>query len=171
MGAQVSSQKVGAHENTNVATGGSTVNYTTINYYKDSASNAASKQDFSQDPSKFTEPVKDVLIKSAPALNSPNIEACGYSDRVMQLTLGNSTITTQEAANSIVAYGVWPSYLSDKDANPVDQPTEPDVATCRFYTLDTVEWDKESKGWWWKLPDALKNMGLFGQNMYYHLPK
>ncbi|AAQ02679.1 polyprotein [Coxsackievirus A17] len=168
MGAQVSSQKVGAHENTNVATGGSTVNYTTINYYKDSASNAASKQDFSQDPSKFTEPVKDIMLKSAPALNSPNIEACGYSDRVMQLTLGNSTITTQEAANSVVAYGRWPSYLSDREANPVDQPTEPDVAACRFYTLESVMWSKESRGWWWKLPDALKDMGLFGQNMFYH---
>ncbi|ABU41836.1 polyprotein [enterovirus C102] len=168
MGAQVSSQKVGAHENTNVATGGSTVNYTTINYYKDSASNAASKQDFSQDPSKFTEPVKDIMLKSAPALNSPNVEACGYSDRVMQLTLGNSTITTQEAANSVVAYGQWPSYLNAKDANPVDQPTEPDVAACRFYTLQSVNWKTESKGWWWKLPDALKDMGLFGQNMYYH---
>nr|QID05720.1 polyprotein [Coxsackievirus A20] len=168
MGAQVSSQKVGAHENTNVATGGSTVNYTTINYYKDSASNAASKQDFSQDPSKFTEPVKDIMLKSAPALNSPNVEACGYSDRVLQLTLGNSTITTQEAANSVVAYGQWPSYLNAKDANPVDQPTEPDVAACRFYTLQSVHWKTESKGWWWKLPDALKDMGLFGQNMYYH---
>nr|URT60098.1 polyprotein [Coxsackievirus A20] len=168
MGAQVSSQKVGAHENTNVATGGSTVNYTTINYYKDSASNAASKQDFSQDPSKFTEPVKDIMLKSAPALNSPNVEACGYSDRVLQLTLGNSTITTQEAANSVVGYGQWPTYLNDKDANPVDQPTEPDVAACRFYTLQSVNWKTESKGWWWKLPDALKDMGLFGQNMYYH---
>nr|WAB71068.1 polyprotein [Coxsackievirus A20] len=168
MGAQVSSQKVGAHENTNVATGGSTVNYTTINYYKDSASNAASKQDFSQDPSKFTEPVKDIMLKSAPALNSPNVEACGYSDRVLQLTLGNSTITTQEAANSVVAYGQWPTYLNAKDANPVDQPTEPDVAACRFYTLQSVHWKTESKGWWWKLPDALKDMGLFGQNMYYH---
>nr|QMS47692.1 polyprotein [Enterovirus C] len=168
MGAQVSSQKVGAHENTNIATGGSTVNYTTINYYKDSASNAASKQDFSQDPSKFTEPVKDIMLKSAPALNSPNVEACGYSDRVLQLTLGNSTITTQEAANSVVAYGQWPSYLNAKDANPVDQPTEPDVAACRFYTLQSVHWKTESKGWWWKLPDALKDMGLFGQNMYYH---
>lgn len=168
MGAQVSSQKVGAHENTNVATGGSTVNYTTINYYKDSASNAASKQDFSQDPSKFTEPVKDIMLKSAPALNSPNVEACGYSDRVLQLTLGNSTITTQEAANSVVGYGQWPTYLNAKDANPVDQPTEPDVSACRFYTLKSVEWKTESKGWWWKLPDALKDMGLFGQNMYYH---
>ncbi|ABM54530.1 polyprotein [Coxsackievirus A20] len=168
MGAQVSSQKVGAHENTNVATGGSTVNYTTINYYKDSASNAASKQDFSQDPSKFTEPVKDIMLKSAPALNSPNVEACGYSDRVLQLTLGNSTITTQEAANSVIGYGQWPTYLNAKDANPVDQPTEPDVSACRFYTLQSVEWKTESKGWWWKLPDALKDMGLFGQNMYYH---
>nr|QMS47693.1 polyprotein [Enterovirus C] len=168
MGAQVSSQKVGAHENTNVATGGSTVNYTTINYYKDSASNAASKQDFSQDPSKFTEPVKDIMLKSAPALNSPNVEACGYSDRVLQLTLGNSTITTQEAANSVVGYGQWPTYLNAKDANPVDQPTEPDVSACRFYTLKSVEWKTESRGWWWKLPDALKDMGLFGQNMYYH---
>nr|AAS88848.1 polyprotein [Poliovirus 1] len=168
MGAQVSSQKVGAHENSNRAYGGSTINYTTINYYRDSASNAASKQDFSQDPSKFTEPIKDVLIKTAPMLNSPNIEACGYSDRVLQLTLGNSTITTQEAANSVVAYGRWPEYLRDSEANPVDQPTEPDVAACRFYTLDTVSWTKESKGWWWKLPDALRDMGLFGQNMYYH---
>nr|AIB00630.1 polyprotein [Poliovirus 3] len=168
MGAQVSSQKVGAHENSNRAYGGSTINYTTINYYKDSASNAASKQDYSQDPSKFTEPLKDVLIKTAPALNSPNVEACGYSDRVLQLTLGNSTITTQEAANSVVAYGRWPEFIRDDEANPVDQPTEPDVATCRFYTLDTVMWGKESKGWWWKLPDALRDMGLFGQNMYYH---
>nr|QCX08918.1 polyprotein [Enterovirus C96] len=168
MGAQVSSQKVGAHENTNVATGGSTVNYTTINYYKDSASNAASKQDFSQDPSKFTEPVKDVMLKSAPALNSPNVEACGYSDRVRQITLGNSTITTQEAANAVVAYGEWPSYIAPNEANPVDAPTEPDVSSNRFYTLESVQWSKESKGWWWKLPDCLKDMGLFGQNMFYH---
>lgn len=168
MGAQVSSQKVGAHENTNVATGGSTVNYTTINYYKDSASNAASKQDFSQDPSKFTEPVKDIMLKSAPALNSPNVEACGYSDRVRQITLGNSTITTQEAANAVVAYGEWPSYLDDREANPVDAPTEPDVSSNRFYTLDSVQWKSTSRGWWWKLPDALKDMGMFGQNMYYH---
>nr|AEE25814.1 polyprotein [Enterovirus C96] len=168
MGAQVSSQKVGAHENTNVATGGSTVNYTTINYYKDSASNAASKQDFSQDPSKFTEPVKDIMLKSAPALNSPNVEACGFSDRVRQITLGNSTITTQEAANAVVAYGEWPSYIAPSEANPVDAPTEPDVSSNRFYTLESVQWKKESKGWWWKLPDCLKDMGLFGQNMYYH---
>ena len=49
-----------------------------------------------------------------------------------------------------------------------DQPTQPDVATCRFYTLDSVQWQKTSNGWWWKFPDALKDMGLFGQNMLYH---
>ena len=168
MGAQVSTQKSGSHENQNVAAGGSTINYTTINYYKDSASNSASKQDFSQDPSKFTEPVKDIMIKTAPALNSPNIEACGYSDRVLQLTLGNSTITTQEAANSVIAYGEWPTFLSDKEANPVDAPTEPDASSNRFYTLDSKPWAADSRGWWWKLPDALKDMGMFGQNMFYH---
>ncbi|AER29982.1 polyprotein [Coxsackievirus A22] len=168
MGAQVSTQKSGSHENQNVAAGGSTINYTTINYYKDSASNSAAKQDFSQDPSKFTEPVKDIMIKTAPALNSPNIEACGYSDRVLQLTLGNSTITTQEAANAVVAYGEWPSFLNDKEANPVDAPTEPDASANRFYTLESITWEKSSRGWWWKLPDALKDMGMFGQNMFYH---
>nr|AFJ19134.1 polyprotein [Enterovirus C109] len=168
MGAQVSAQNNGTHENSNSASGGSTINYTTINYYKDSASNAASKLDFSQDPSKFTEPVKDVMIKTAPALNSPNIEACGYSDRVLQLTLGNSTITTQEAANAVIGYGEWPQFLNAADANPVDAPTLPDSSSNRFYTLESVEWQSNSRGWWWKLPDALKDMGMFGQNMYYH---
>nr|WPN77705.1 polyprotein [Coxsackievirus A21] len=168
MGAQVSTQKTGAHENQNVAANGSTINYTTINYYKDSASNSATRQDLSQDPSKFTEPVKDLMLKTAPALNSPNVEACGYSDRVRQITLGNSTITTQEAANAIVAYGEWPTYINDSEANPVDAPTEPDVSSNRFYTLDSVSWKTTSRGWWWKLPDCLKDMGMFGQNMYYH---
>ncbi|EIW6207573.1 hypothetical protein MF513_004626, partial [Shigella sonnei] len=168
MGAQVSTQKTGAHENQNVAANGSTINYTTINYYKDSASNSATRQDLSQDPSKFTEPVKDLMLKTAPALNSPNVEACGYSDRVRQITLGNSTITTQEAANAIVAYGEWPTYINDSEANPVDAPTEPDVSSNRFYTLESVSWKTTSRGWWWKLPDCLKDMGMFGQNMYYH---
>nr|1Z7S_2 Chain 2, Human COXSACKIEVIRUS A21 [Coxsackievirus A21]1Z7Z_2 Chain 2, human coxsackievirus A21 [Coxsackievirus A21]7TQS_b Chain b, VP2 [Coxsackievirus A21]7TQS_f Chain f, VP2 [Coxsackievirus A21]7TQS_j Chain j, VP2 [Coxsackievirus A21]7TQS_n Chain n, VP2 [Coxsackievirus A21]7TQS_r Chain r, VP2 [Coxsackievirus A21]7TQT_b Chain b, VP2 [Coxsackievirus A21]7TQT_f Chain f, VP2 [Coxsackievirus A21]7TQT_j Chain j, VP2 [Coxsackievirus A21]7TQT_n Chain n, VP2 [Coxsackievirus A21]7TQT_r Chain r len=99
---------------------------------------------------------------------SPNVEACGYSDRVRQITLGNSTITTQEAANAIVAYGEWPTYINDSEANPVDAPTEPDVSSNRFYTLESVSWKTTSRGWWWKLPDCLKDMGMFGQNMYYH---
>nr|8GSD_2 Chain 2, Genome polyprotein [Echovirus E3] len=98
----------------------------------------------------------------------PTVEECGFSDRVRSITLGNSTITTQECANVVVGYGVWPSYLQDNEATAEDQPTQPDVATCRFYTLDSIQWQKESDGWWWKFPEALKNMGLFGQNMEYH---
>ncbi|APZ85755.1 polyprotein [Enterovirus B106] len=168
MGAQVSTQKTGAHETGLNASGNSIIHYTNINYYKDAASNSANRQDFKQDPGKFTEPLKDVMIKSLPALNSPSAEECGYSDRVRSLTLGNSTITTQESANVVVSYGEWPNYLADDQATAEDQPTQPDVATCRFYTLDSVNWEKQSPGWWWKFPDALKDMGLFGQNMYYH---
>ncbi|MCL8564544.1 hypothetical protein NAB52_18450 [Proteus mirabilis] len=168
MGAQVSTQKTGAHETLLEAAQGATINYTNINYYKDAASNSANRQDFSQDPGKFTEPVKDLMIKSMPALNSPSAEECGYSDRVRSLTLGNSTITTQESANVVVGYGRWPDYLADDQATAEDQPTQPDVATCRFYTLESVSWQSGSAGWWWKFPEALKDMGLFGQNMYYH---
>nr|ABO69522.1 polyprotein [Human echovirus AMS721] len=168
MGAQVSTQKTGAHETLLEAAQGATINYTNINYYKDAASNSANRQDFTQDPSKFTEPVKDIMIKSMPALNSPSAEECGYSDRVRSITLGNSTITTQESANVVVAYGRWPKYLEDDQATAEDQPTQPDVATCRFYTLESVQWESNSAGWWWKFPEALKDMGLFGQNMYYH---
>nr|AXG50472.1 polyprotein [Echovirus E24] len=168
MGAQVSTQKSGSHETGLNASGNSIIHYTNINYYKDAASNSANRQDFSQDPSKFTEPMKDIMVKSLPALNSPKAEECGYSDRVRSITLGNSTITTQECANVVVAYGEWPEYLSDREAVAEDQPTQPDVATCRFYTLDSVSWQKTSDGWWWKFPNALKDMGLFGQNMLYH---
>nr|ANQ31696.1 polyprotein [Echovirus E30] len=168
MGAQVSTQKTGAHETGLSASGNSIIHYTNINYYKDSASNSLNRQDFTQDPSKFTEPVKDVMIKTLPALNSPTVEECGYSDRVRSITLGNSTITTQECANVVVGYGVWPTYLSDREATAVDQPTQPDVATCRFYTLESVKWESSSAGWWWKFPEALSDMGLFGQNMQYH---
>ncbi|AAD45119.1 polyprotein [Echovirus E30] len=168
MGAQVSTQKTGAHETGLSASGNSVIHYTNINYYKDSASNSLNRQDFTQDPSRFTEPVQDVLIKTLPALNSPTVEECGYSDRVRSITLGNSTITTQECANVVVGYGVWPTYLSDHEATAVDQPTQPDVATCRFYTLESVKWESSSAGWWWKFPEALSDMGLFGQNMQYH---
>nr|ABV69574.1 polyprotein [Swine vesicular disease virus] len=168
MGAQVSTQKTGAHETSLNAAGNSVIHYTNINYYKDAASNSANRQDFTQDPGKFTEPVKDIMVKSMPALNSPSAEECGYSDRVRSITLGNSTITTQECANVVVGYGVWPAYLKDEEATAEDQPTQPDVATCRFYTLESVMWQQGSPGWWWKFPDALSNMGLFGQNMQYH---
>nr|UXB54273.1 polyprotein [Enterovirus J] len=168
MGAQVSRQQTGSHETNAVATGGSTIHYTNINYYKDSYANSATKQDFSQDPSKFTQPVVDALTASSVPLKSPSAEACGYSDRVLQLTYGNTTITTQEAANVVVGYGVWPEYLNSRDANSVDAPTKPDVATNRFYTLQAKLWESSSKGWYWKLPDCLNDMGVFGQNCWYH---
>ncbi|QBM01046.1 polyprotein [rhinovirus C32] len=166
MGAQVSKQSVGAHETTVHAGSGAVVKYFNINYYKDAASSGLTKQDFSQDPSKFTQPIADVLTN--PALMSPSVEACGYSDRLKQITIGSSTITTQDAVNTVLAYGEWPSYLSDLDATSVDKPTHPETSSDRFYTLGSVTWNATSKGWWWKLPDCLKDMGIFGQNMYYH---
>nr|5OSN_B Chain B, Capsid protein [Enterovirus E]6T40_B Chain B, VP2 [Enterovirus F]6T48_B Chain B, VP2 [Enterovirus F]6T4C_B Chain B, VP2 [Enterovirus F] len=95
-------------------------------------------------------------------------EACGYSDRVAQLTLGNSTITTQEAANIVVGYGRWPTSLRDTDATAVDKPTQPGVSAERFYTLPSVQWTNSFKGHYWKLPDALSELGLFGQNLQFH---
>ncbi|AAR38845.1 polyprotein [Coxsackievirus A7] len=168
MGAQISTQKSGSHETGNIATEGSTINFTNINYYKDSYAASASKQDFTQDPGKFTSPVLDVLSEMAAPLQSPTAEACGYSDRVAQLTVGNSTITTQEAANVIVAYGEWPQYCPDTDATAVDKPTRPDVSVNRFYTLDTKDWSSSSKGWYWKFPDILAETGVFGQNAQFH---
>nr|QWN56645.1 polyprotein [rhinovirus C44] len=166
MGAQVSRQTTGSHENAISASNGGLIKYFNINYYKDSASSGLAKQDFSQDPSKFTQPLADVLTN--PALMSPTVEACGFSDRLKQITIGNSTITTQDALNTVLAYGEWPEYLSDIDATSVDKPTHPETSSDRFYTLASVEWVGTSKGWWWKLPDALKDMGIFGQNLYYH---
>nr|YP_009508975.1 1B [rhinovirus A1] len=99
---------------------------------------------------------------------SPSVEACGYSDRIMQITRGDSTITSQDVANAVVGYGVWPHYLTPQDATAIDKPTQPDTSSNRFYTLESKHWNGSSKGWWWKLPDALKDMGIFGENMYYH---
>nr|AEP69145.1 polyprotein [Rhinovirus A] len=168
MGAQVSRQNVGTHSTQNMVSNGSSLNYFNINYFKDAASSGASRLDFSQDPSKFTDPVKDVLEKGIPTLQSPSVEACGYSDRIIQITRGDSTITSQDVANAVVGYGVWPHYLTPQDATAIDKPTQPDTSSNRFYTLDSKMWSGTSKGWWWKLPDALKDMGIFGENMFYH---
>nr|QLT57182.1 polyprotein [Enterovirus G] len=168
MGMQMSKNTAGSHTTVTQASGGSTIKYTNINYYSHSASASQNKQDITQDPSKFTQPVVDLMKESAVPLKSPSAEACGYSDRVAQLTLGNSTITTQEAANITVAYGEWPSYLSDLDATAVDKTTKPGVSCDRFYTLPGQKWENTSLGWEWKLPDALTELGVFGQNCVYH---
>nr|UXG07093.1 polyprotein [Enterovirus G] len=168
MGMQMSKNVAGSHTTVTQASGGSTIKYTNINYYSHSASASQNKQDITQDPSKFTQPVVDIMKESAVPLKSPSAEACGYSDRVAQLTLGNSTITTQEAANITVAYGEWPSYLSDLDATAVDKTTKPGVSCDRFYTLPGKKWESTTKGWEWKLPDALTELGVFGQNCQFH---
>lgn len=168
MGAQLSTQRSGSHETSNIAREGSTINFTNINYYKDSYAASAAKHDFTQDPGKFTQPVLDALREAVPPLQSPSAEACGYSDRVAQLTVGNSTITTQEAANIIVSYAEWPEYCPDTDATAVDKPTRPDVSVNRFYTMPATLWETESKGWYWKFPDLLNEIGVFGQNAQYH---
>nr|AJR20996.1 polyprotein [Echovirus E25] len=168
MGAHVSTQKTGAHETGLSASGNSVIHYTTSIITRMHLQIQQTGKTFHKTPANLPNPMKDVMIKSLPALNSPTVEECGYSDRVRSITLGNSTITTQESANVVVGYGVWPEYLRDEEATAQDQPTQPDVATCRFYTLESVMWEKSSAGWWWKFPDALAEMGLFGQNMLYH---
>nr|BCD33925.1 polyprotein [Enterovirus G] len=168
MGMQMSKNVAGSHTTVTQASGGSTIKYTNINYYSHSASASQNKQDITQDPEKFTRPVVDVMKEAAVPLKSPSAEACGYSDRVAQLTLGNSTITTQEAANITVGYGEWPSYLNDMDATAVDKTTRPGVSCDRFYTLPSKKWEADSKGWEWKLPDAVCDLGVFGQNAVYH---
>nr|AJP60205.1 polyprotein [Rhinovirus A] len=138
MGAQVSRQNVGTHSTQNSVSNGSSLNYFNINYFKDAASNGASKLEFTQDPSKFTDPVKDVLKKGIPPLHSPTVKAWGYSDKIIQITKGNSTITSQDVAKAVVAYGVWPHYLSSKNASAIDKPSQPDTSSNKFNTLKSV---------------------------------
>nr|YP_010808975.1 VP2 [Bovine picornavirus] len=98
---------------------------------------------------------------------SPTVEECGYSDRIMQLTAGNSTITTQEAACAVVAYGEWPNgKISIGQA--VDKPSTPGTSVERFFTFDSIDWTTSYKGQLFHLPGCLKNMGVFGSNMTYH---
>lgn len=137
-----------------------------INYYGTDYSAAKTDGQLSMDPSKFTKPVADIL--AGPALKSPTVEECGYSDRIQQLTIGNSTITTQEAANAVVAYGVWPSYDSGA-GEAIDKMSTPGPEVDRFYTLDSIEWNANiDRGYYWKLPAVLTDLGMFGQNCQYH---
>lgn len=136
-----------------------------INYYGSDYATANAGASTAMDPSAFTKPVADVL--SGPALKSPTVEECGYSDRIVQLTMGNSTITTQEAANAVVAYGEWPDYV-DGLGEAVDKSTQPGPAVDRFYTLDSASWTTTYKGTCYRLPGCLADMGMFGQNLRYH---
>nr|YP_004934021.1 unnamed protein product [Feline picornavirus] len=98
---------------------------------------------------------------------SPTVEECGFSDRIMQITSGNSTITTQEAVNAVVAYGCWPSFDSGA-GEAIDKLTDPGPSVDRFYTLDSIEWSTTTQGYYYNLPGCLTNLGMFGQNCAYH---
>lgn len=137
-----------------------------INYYGSDYATSMSGATTQMDPNAFTKPVADIL--SGPALKSPTVEECGYSDRIMQLTMGNSTITTQEAANAVVAYGVWPGFAPGL-GEAVDQSTTPGTAVDRFYTLESVGWTANNfNGICYRLPGVLSDMGMFGQNLRFH---
>nr|UVH30897.1 polyprotein [Bovine picornavirus] len=141
---------------------------TNINYYGTSYAAAKGDAATQMDPEKFTKPVMDLANQTlGPTLKSPTVEECGYSDRIMQLTAGNSTITTQEAACAVVAYGEWPSgKISIGQA--VDKPSTPGTSVERFFTFDSIDWTTSYKGQLFHLPGCLKNMGVFGSNMTYH---
>lgn len=163
---QVQSHKTGTTSSAMRAQAGGNITY--INYYGSNSANAWNPSAQTMDPEKFTKPMADVVGASmGPALKSPSVEECGYSDRIMQLTAGNSSITTQEAANAVVAYGRWPEYY-ESAAEAIDMPTKPGVSCDRFYTFDSVNWTTTSKAWIFHFPSALAEYGVFGQNLNYH---
>nr|WBV74372.1 polyprotein [Bat picornavirus BtSY4] len=140
-----------------------------INYYGSNYAQAAAKGEGSMDPERFTKPIQALggVPDFGPALKSPNVEELGLSDRIGQLTAGNSAITTQEAAAAVVGYGEWPEYDSGV-GEAIDRPTQPGPSVERFYTLDSVNWTSSSKGWIYRLPGAINDQGVFGQNCAYH---
>lgn len=135
-----------------------------INYYGSDYCDSHTNPSLQMDPAAFTKPVADSIM--GVAFKSPKVEEIGFSDRILQITSGNSTITTQEAANAVVAYGVWPDY-NDACGAAVDKPTRPGPAVDRFYTLDSVQWSN-SEIYLFPLPGSLTNLGMFGQNCFYH---
>nr|WIW43224.1 MAG: polyprotein [Rousettus madagascariensis picornavirus] len=143
-------------------------NITMINYYGAQYAQSHANPSLQMDPEKFTKPITDLAaMEAGPALKSPTVEEAGYSDRIMQLTAGNSMITTQEGAQAVVGYGVWPDY-DPGVGNAIDAESKPGPAVERFYTLDSQQWNTNSPGWFYRLPGCLAHMGMFGQNLQYH---
>ncbi|BBO00640.1 polyprotein [Sapelovirus B] len=142
---------------------------TNINYYGSDYSQAYNPSQQHMDPEQFTKPVTEIAgTLKGPALKSPNVEEAGYSDRLMQLTAGNSCITTQEAAKAVVAYGMWPTYNIDA-GEALDLDTKPGPSCDRFYTFDSLDWGNTQYGEWvCPLPGALMDTGVFGQNLRFH---
>ncbi|ATY47700.1 polyprotein [parabovirus A4] len=160
-GASVSKSEIGNKPQVAQAGG----NITQINYY--GTDYAAAKTDalMQMDPEKFTKPI--TALMGGPALKSPTVEECGYSDRILQLTAGNSTITTQEAVDAVVAYAHWPT-PSQGSGEAIDKLSTPGPAVDRFYTLDSIDWTTSFPGYFWRLPGALSDLGVFGQNCAFH---
>nr|QPI34701.1 polyprotein [Sapelovirus A] len=142
---------------------------TQVNYYGSDYSQAWNPTQQQMDPSQFTKPVTEIANAMAgPSLKAPDKEEAGYSDRLMQLTAGNSCITTQEAAKAVVAYGQWPSYNIDGGEH-LDLATTPGTAVDRFYTFDSLQWGNTQIGEWsLPLPGGLMDTGVFGQNLRFH---
>nr|AFV48065.1 polyprotein [WUHARV Sapelovirus 2] len=142
---------------------------TNINYYGSDYSQAYNPSQQVMDPEKFTKPVTEIAGSlKGPSLKSPNVEEAGYSDRLMQLTSGNSCITTQEAAKAVVAYGMWPTYNIDA-GEALDLDTKPGPSCDRFYTFDSLDWQDTQYGEWvCPLPGSLMDTGVFGQNLRFH---
>ncbi len=163
-GASVSTPQSGNKPQENMIRG-SNNHVINVNYYGSDYASAHSSATTQMDPNAFTKPVADVL--SGPALKSPTVEECGYSDRIIQLTMGNSTITTQEAANAVVGYGVWPEPAPGM-GEAVDRSSEPGPSVDRFYTLDSVNWTASFKGRCYRYPLCLSDYGMFGQNIRFH---
>lgn len=160
------------------ASGGSSI--TTINYYGAAYAQAYNPSQQQMDPSQFTEPIADIAgaATQVPMLQSPSAEECGYSDRIMQLTAGNSTLITQEAAaGAVIGYGVYPG-TPDNSGAAIDLPSRPGPSCDRWYTLDSLGWTAsgirdyntgESRRWAMiPLPGILINTGVFGQMCQYH---
>lgn len=164
----VAASRTDAGNSTHRVTAGG--NVTQINYYGQHYSRADGRNQNRMDPEQFTKPIValgEAVNSGGPALKSPTVEEAGYSDRIAQITSGNSTITTQEAAAAVVGYGVWPEY-DEGVGESMDASTKPGPASDRFYTLDSVQWTTNSVGWYWRFPATLADLGVFGQNCQYH---
>nr|QUS52753.1 polyprotein [Mute swan feces associated sapelovirus 1] len=175
---QVQSNQTGNSPNITpvTATGGS--NVTTINYYGAQYAQAYNPSNQAMDPSQFTEPLNGLTSAATgiPMLQNPSAEECGYSDRIMQLTSGNSTIITQEAAaGAVIGYGTWPGQRDDS-GSAIDLPTRPGPSCDRWYTLPSFGWTttgigtNPTNGHLLKipLPGILLDQGVFGQNALFH---
>nr|WBV74369.1 polyprotein [Bat picornavirus BtSY1] len=142
-------------------------NLTMINYYGQHYSKADGSAATVMDPEKFTKPIEALGSIAGPALKSPNVEEAGYSDRIIQITSGNSTITSQEAAAAVVGYGQWPEY-DEGVGEAMDAQTKPGPSCDRFYTFESIKWTSDWQGFYYRFPACLSDLGVFGQNCQYH---